>query len=34
MSPDEMKLSAVVYLNPTTLLILERTDWVGQTLQR
>ena len=27
MSPDEMKLSAVVYLNPTTLLILERTDW-------
>ena len=28
--PDEMKLSAVVYLNPTTLLILERTDWVGK----
>ena len=30
MSPDEMKLSAVVYLNPTTLLILERTDWVAK----
>ena len=30
MSPDEMKLSAVVYLNPTTLLILERTDWAAK----
>ena len=30
MSPDEMKLSAVVYLNPTTLLILERTDWTAK----
>jgi hypothetical protein len=30
MNRDEMKLSAVVYLNPTTLLILERTDWVAK----
>ncbi len=30
MSPDEMKLSGVVYLNPTTLLILERTDWLAK----
>ena len=30
MNPDEMKLSAAVYLNPTTLLILERTDWVAK----
>ena len=29
-SPDEMKLSAVVALNSTTLLILERTDWVAK----
>ncbi len=28
--PDEMKLSAVVYLNPTTLLVLERTDLVAK----
>jgi hypothetical protein len=28
--PDEMKLSAVAYLNPTTLLILERTDWIAK----
>ena len=27
---DEMKLSAVVYLNPTTLMIVERTDWVAK----
>jgi hypothetical protein len=26
-TPDEMKLSGVVALNPTTLLILERTIW-------
>ncbi len=30
MNRDEMKLSGVVYLNPTTLLILERTDWVAK----
>lgn len=30
MNRDEMKLSAVVYLNPSTLLILERTDWVAK----
>jgi len=30
MNPDEMKLSAAVYLNPTTLLVLERTDWVAK----
>jgi hypothetical protein len=30
MNRDEMKLSAVVYLNPTTLLILERTDWAAK----
>jgi hypothetical protein len=30
MNRDEMKLSAVAYLNPTTLLILERTDWVAK----
>jgi len=30
MNRDEMKLSAAVYLNPTTLLILERTDWVAK----
>jgi hypothetical protein len=30
MTRDEMKLSAVVYLNPTTLMILERTDWVAK----
>jgi hypothetical protein len=30
MNRDEMKLSAVVYLNPTTLLVLERTDWVAK----
>lgn len=29
-TPDEMKLSSVVALNPTTLLILERTDWVAK----
>jgi hypothetical protein len=29
-APDEMKLSAILYLNPTALLILERTDWVGK----
>jgi Esterase-like activity of phytase len=28
--PDEMKLSGVVFLNPTTLLILERTDLVAR----
>ena len=28
--PDEMKLSGVVFLNPTTLLILERTDLVAK----
>jgi Esterase-like activity of phytase len=27
---DEMKLSGVIALNPTTLLILERTDWVAK----
>jgi Esterase-like activity of phytase len=30
MKPDEMKLSAVVYINPTNLLILERTDQVAR----
>lgn len=30
MAPDEMKLSAVIYLNPTTLLVLERTDWAAK----
>jgi hypothetical protein len=30
MTPDEMKLSAVAYVNPTTLLILERTDGVAK----
>jgi hypothetical protein len=30
MKPDEMKLSAVAYLNPMTLLILERTDDVAK----
>ena len=30
MNRDEMKLSAVVYLNPTTLMILERTDWAAK----
>ena len=29
-TPEEMKLSAVVFLNPTTLLILERTDLVAK----
>jgi hypothetical protein len=29
-TPDEMKLSGVIALNPTTLLILERTDWVAK----
>jgi hypothetical protein len=29
-SPDEMKLSGVVFLNPTTLLVLERTDSVAK----
>jgi hypothetical protein len=29
-TPDEMKLSGVVALNPTTLLILERTDLVAK----
>jgi len=29
-TPDEMKLSGVVVLNPTTLLILERTDLVAK----
>jgi hypothetical protein len=29
-TPDEMKLSGVVALNPATLLILERTDWVAK----
>ena len=29
-TPDEMKLSAVVALNPTTLLVLERTDWIAK----
>ena len=28
--PEDMKLSAVVYLNPTTLLVLERTDLVAK----
>jgi hypothetical protein len=28
--PDEMKLSGVVFLNPTTLLVLERTDLVAR----
>lgn len=30
MKPDEMKLSAVAYVNPATLLILERTDGVAK----
>jgi Esterase-like activity of phytase len=30
MKPDEMKLSAVVYLNSHELLVLERTDWVAK----
>lgn len=29
-TPDEMKLSGVVAINPTTLLVLERTDWVAK----
>jgi Esterase-like activity of phytase len=29
-TPEEMKLSAVIFLNPTTLLILERTDLVAK----
>ena len=29
-SPDEMKLSGVAFLNPTTLLVLERTDLVAK----
>jgi hypothetical protein len=29
-TPDEMKLSGVVVLNPTTLLVLERTDLVAK----
>ena len=29
-SPDEMKLSGVAFLNPTTLLVLERTDRVAK----
>jgi Esterase-like activity of phytase len=29
-TPDEMKLSGGIALNPTTLLILERTDWVAK----
>ena len=29
-TPDEMKLSAVVFLNPKTLLVLERTDLVAK----
>jgi hypothetical protein len=29
-TPDEMKLSALVYLNPTNLLVLERTDLVAK----
>jgi hypothetical protein len=29
-NPDEMKLSGVVFLNPTTLLMLERTDLVAK----
>jgi hypothetical protein len=29
-TPDEMKLSGVIWLNPTTLLILERTDLVAK----
>ena len=28
--PDEMKLSGVIFLNPTTLLVLERTDLVAK----
>ena len=30
MERDEMKLSGVVYLNSTSLMILERTDWVAK----
>jgi hypothetical protein len=29
-TPDEMKLSGVAFINPTTLLVLERTDAVGK----
>ena len=29
-TPDEMKLSGVAFLNPTTLLVLERTDPVAK----
>ena len=29
-TPDEMKLSALVFINPTTLLVLERTDLVAK----
>ena len=29
-TPEEMKLSGVVFLNPTTLLVLERTDLVAK----
>jgi hypothetical protein len=29
-NPDEMKLSGVAFLNPTTLLVLERTDLVAK----
>jgi hypothetical protein len=29
-TPDEMKLSGVIAVNATTLLILERTDWVAK----
>ena len=29
-APDEMKLSGVIALSPTTLLVLERTDWVAK----
>jgi hypothetical protein len=29
-APDEMKVSSLVYINPDTLLVLERTDWVAK----
>ena len=29
-APDDMKLSGVIALSPTTLLVLERTDWVAK----
>ena len=29
-TPDEMKLSGVIAINPTTLLVLERTDLVAK----